>query len=66
MKIGAEIDAYEIDGEEIPIGEERPTIVIENHHIFNELVVITVPGSKSYTVRANELEQAVQRCRGVR
>jgi len=51
------MDVYEINEDEI-VGIEKPKLVVSNHFIRKQFVVIEVAGVK-YTVIADELKRAI-------
>lgn len=59
IKVGSEIEIYEVDGKETPaLSSKRPHVVIESHWNRNEMIVMTVD-EKKYTIVARDLVCAV-------
>ena len=69
MKVRAEIEVHEVDGKERKIGDERIVISVQSHwtrrSASDGLVCVTEPGGKTFTVSAQELIKAAERCTGV-
>jgi hypothetical protein len=63
MKIEAAIDIYEVDGVEC-LGLKRSSIGVSAHWNREWQVVLKI-GEHTYTVEANDLKQAIERCSGV-
>lgn len=65
LEIQATLRVYEIDGEDTHMDE--PPLVLRSHWNFNRIngfVIIEIAGKK-YTVAAEDLAKAVERCRGL-
>ena len=61
VKITASVKIYEIDGEDTP-PVDAPVVEVCTHWNHDELVVISTPEGKRYTVVADDFGLAIKRC----
>ena len=58
MKVFNELQAVEKNGEKIK-GLDYPVILINSHHIYEDLVIFVLPDKTSYTIPRRDLTKAI-------
>ncbi len=58
IKVIQEVDVYEVDGEDAPVGKEIK-VGVASHWNRNQLVVLVI-GKKQYTVLGSDLKTAIE------
>lgn len=59
IEVVNKVEVREVDGEEVKIGEDAPTIEVLSHSGDDDLVVIRI-GEHTYAVFRDDLELAIQ------
>jgi len=62
LKVESEVECYEVDGNDVGLGGDRPKVRVLSHWNDSHMVILKV-GSKSYTVVGDHLVAAISNAR---